>query len=243
MGLTIHYELRLAGETTEQHALRMLERLNAYALTLGVDLTTPVLHLTGADLDDDCMEHGSVPWLLHLFCAGVRHQRDGDAGRITEPHRLAAAGFVISIGEGSEPASFGLVRPLVTQRPANAHRTDEWQEWFWQCFCKTQYASAVSDEHFVRCHRTVIQMLDEAQRIGFGVTVHDEGLYWETRSTERLLDEVHKMNRIVAHFAGALHDAISAEHHIEGAIFEHPDFERLETEPLDHTTDDDPTPP
>jgi hypothetical protein len=240
MGLTIHYELRLAGGTTEEVALQMLERLRSYADTLGVAVVTPVLHLAGAQLDDDCLEHGSVEWLLHIFTDGVRRSRDGVTGEIAEPHRLVTAGFVMSIGEGAEAGSFGLVRPLLTQQPTNVEPSDAWKDWSWHCFCKTQYASAVSDEHFVQCHLRVIRMLDEAQRIGFGVTVHDEGSYWETRSTRRLLFELQKMNRIVAHFAGALYDAISPEHSVEAAIFEHPDFERLETEPLTRNREDDP---
>jgi hypothetical protein len=35
----------------------------------------------------------------------------------------------------------------------------------------------------------------------------------------------------VARFAGAFHDA-APDMHAEAAIFEHPDFERLKTEPL-----------
>ena len=38
------------------------------------------------------------------------------------------------------------------------------------------------------------------------------------------------MNRLVARFAGAFHDA-APDVHAEAPIFEHPDFERLETEP------------
>ena len=34
----------------------------------------------------------------------------------------------------------------------------------------------------------------------------------------------------------ALHDAVSPHHRAEGAIFEHPDFERLETERLESRT-------
>ena len=49
------------------------------------------------------------------------------------------------------------------------------------------------------------------------------------------------MNRIMAHFAGALHDAISPEHSVQAAIFEHPDFEHLEMEPVDGGPDDERT--
>lgn len=45
-----------------------------------------------------------------------------------------------------------------------------------------------------------------------------------------LLKRVHDMNRLVARFAGSLHDAISPAAKVEGAIFEHPGFEHLEIE-------------
>ena len=38
------------------------------------------------------------------------------------------------------------------------------------------------------------------------------------------------MNRIVAQFAGALHDAVGERARTEGAIFDHPEFEELESE-------------
>jgi len=46
----------------------------------------------------------------------------------------------------------------------------------------------------------------------------------------RLLAEMRKMNGIVARLGGALHDAIGTKHSVQGAIFEHPEFERLEME-------------
>jgi hypothetical protein len=40
------------------------------------------------------------------------------------------------------------------------------------------------------------------------------------------------MNGLIARLGGALHDAIGQDHSVEAAIFEHPEFERLEMEPL-----------
>ena len=62
------------------------------------------------------------------------------------------------------------------------------------------------------------------------MTVRDETHYWETRDTNVLLAEVREMNRIVAQFAGALHDAVGERARTEGAIFDHPEFEELESE-------------
>ncbi|MEO8622035.1 MAG: hypothetical protein ABI625_13280 [bacterium] len=232
MGLTISYQLRLPGTTTDDQAVALLERLRVHAVELSVEFATPVLLFTGAMLSapEDADARNSVEWWLRVFAEGVREDRDGVAGPVDDAERLAFAAFMMTVGEGSEPAAFGLVRPLVDSAPTREGTTGNWQDWFWQGFCKTQYASAVSDDHFVQCHLAVVRMLEEAERIGFDVTVHDEGFYWETRSTERLLLEVRKMNRIMARLAGALHDALPADRTLEAAIFEHPDFEHLEME-------------
>ena len=63
--------------------------------------------------------------------------------------------------------------------------------------------------------------------------VRDEAGYFESRDTTELLQRVAEMNRIVARFAGAFSDAFAEAggdtKQVQGAIFEHPDFERLET--------------
>jgi hypothetical protein len=63
--------------------------------------------------------------------------------------------------------------------------------------------------------------------------VRDEAGYYESPDTTQLLQRVSEMNRIVARFAGAFSDAFEkaggAPRQVQGAIFEHPDFERLET--------------
>jgi hypothetical protein len=69
--------------------------------------------------------------------------------------------------------------------------------------------------------------LDRAIDLGIDVVVHDETGYWETRDETRLLAEVHRMNGIVARFAGAFSDKLSSDS-IQAPIFEHPRFEHLE---------------
>jgi hypothetical protein len=231
MGLHICYELRLPRITSDEDAIGRLEQLRSYVATLSVDTVTELTQLSGAELcsGDDCFDRWSVPWLVHITARGLREERDGTADTVDEPHRLAAAAFLMHPGRGSEAALFGLVRPALCDRPV-AERADEASNWFWHYCCKTQYASIVSDDHLVRCHLAVVATLEEALRLRFGVTVRDETQYWETRSTDRLVSEVRNMNRLVARFAGAFHDA-APEVHAEAAIFEHPDFERLETEP------------
>jgi AbrB family looped-hinge helix DNA binding protein len=47
----------------------------------------------------------------------------------------------------------------------------------------------------------IIDILDEAERLGFELEVRDKGCYWETRSVQVLLDEVGQMNRLMTPFA------------------------------------------
>lgn len=243
MGLTIHYELRLPGETSDAAAVDHLQRLHDYAATLGAKAIVPVLTFSGAQLSAPGRdwESGTVEWLIHVFTEVMRMYRDGAVEDIEDKERLAAASFLVYPGEGSESATFGLVRPLLTEPPQDLEHVEnagDWKLWYWQSFCKTQYASTISEEHLLFCHRMVVSVLDEAKRVGFDVTVHDEGQYWETRDAELLLSEVRNSNRIIAHLAGALHDAISPEHSVKAEIFAHPDFEHLEMEELELRTGD-----
>ncbi len=241
MGLTIHYELRLPGDISDSLAVHYLTRLREFALTVGAQHVIPLLFFTGAELAlrGDQWEHGSVEWWFHIFTDTMREHRDGGVEDIEDSDRLAVAAFMVVPGEGCEPASFGLVRPLRSEPPAaHVEFPDDWKRWYWQSFCKTQYASAASEEHFLFCHRMVVSLLDEAKRIGFEVAVHDEGSYWDTRDAEQLLAEVRNANRIIAQFAGALHDAIAPEHSVQAEIFAHPDFEHLEMEPIEARTGD-----
>jgi hypothetical protein len=125
----------------------------------------------------------------------------------------------VLVGEGCEPALFGFVR-----RRDRARKADP-GEWFWHNACKTQFASAEGEEHFVECHTRLVAILDHAVALGIEVTVIDEGDYWESRDTAVLLRELRKMNHLLAKVAGSISDA---GHKVESPIFEYPNFEHLE---------------
>jgi hypothetical protein len=60
--------------------------------------------------------------------------------------------------------------------------------WSWRSFCKTQYASNPQlggVQGFLRCHLSVIRLLDAAQELGILGEVNDEGGYWERRDARR----------------------------------------------------------
>jgi hypothetical protein len=75
-------------------------------------------------------------------------------------------------------------------------------------------------------------LLEAARARGFVLEVRDETGYWESRDRAGLIAAVQRMNQLIAQFAGVVTDAARDAGHdsraIQGEIFRHPDFERLE---------------
>ena len=201
--------------STQRDAVaRKLTDLHAFAQTLGCDDVSPVLIEHGGPIVD-----GDRLNALRFWAEIIAAPWDEDVPQLTGDTD-SAMGFLVNPGRGCETAHFGFLRRADTN---GAHA-----EWFWRCSCKTQYASTVSDEHLVACHTALVRVLDHAISLGINVDVDDETHYWDTRDESRLVDEVHKMNQIVARFAGRLSDEIGEGKDVQASIFEHPRFERLE---------------
>jgi len=219
MGLTLHFELRLPGDTSREDVLSRLTRLHDAAATRDFDDLSPIVQVANVESESD--EVRRSPWeCIHYFADFLAEPLPGDE----PPHYFgdvdSAIGFRVDPGDGAETATFGLMH-----RRAEA---GDHEEWYWWCSCKTQYASLVSDEHFVRVHTRLVSLLDVAVELGFVVEVSDEGEYWQSRSEEVLLASLAKMNRLIAKFGGVLSDALGDEHKLEAPIFSHRRFERLE---------------
>ncbi len=101
------------------------------------------------------------------------------------------------------------------------------QGWRLAYFCKTQYASLHGWEHFLRCHRTVVELLSFWRTLGIGVRISDDGGYWPRRSEKALRRRLGEMNSVVAAAAGALKDSGGGAA-VESPIFQHRQFESLE---------------
>jgi hypothetical protein len=101
--------------------------------------------------------------------------------------------------------------------------------WSWHACTKTQYASVRSMDHFVRCHRAVIALLDAARALGLEVEVRDDSGYWDHRDEGRLVESVQYWNAIVANVAGRVADGVQTTGlKVDAPVFRHPEFERLE---------------
>jgi hypothetical protein len=230
MGLTLHFRLSLPASTPRDQITERLHQLQAAATRMPFDAVCPV---TSTKAQEPLGDGVGVPPLSYLFRFGASLQLPSFEPPPTsegmDDPLPDAVGFSVLVGAGCEPAIFGLAF-LPPRDDEWRLLTDQPRVWYWDCSCKTQYASNESDEHFIKCHTSLVALLDEAVKLGFIVEVTDEGGYWESRDVDRLLAALATMNRIVAKLGGALHDAIGTEHSIEAPIFEHPNFERLEME-------------
>jgi hypothetical protein len=243
MGLTISFDLWLPAGTPESEVYRLLAKLRDEAVVLPFQATSDLVRLTEQDVErpspmrglaferlEDVVDVAArfVRDELYRKSRGldVEHTPDGEYFVVEAPEglRVVVIGFAVAPGAGSEPASFAL---------ATLGEQDASSPWSWQCYCKTQYASAHGDDHFLKCHTSVVKLLDAAKRIGIGVDVHDEAGFFESRDEAKLLASVDHMNRLIARFAGQVSDAFEEaggdSRQVQGEIFRHPDFERLET--------------
>ena len=215
MGLTLNYELRLPPSVSRESAAAKLRELHAFAATLPFEKLSSLLLDDGENFCTD----GDWREALRFWASIVARPCENDAPALTgDPN--SAMGFFVHPGQGCETACFALLRRL--------DATGEKADWFWYCCCKTQYASTVSEAHFVACHTSLVQMLEHAVACGIDVVVSDEAQYWETRDEALLVANVREMNRMVARFAGRISDALGDAHDVRAPIFNHPRFERLE---------------
>lgn len=232
MGLTIHYELR-SPTGSAGDARRLVEQLRQRALDLPFKKVGDLLDLSGAECDYEQREKGDPHrWLL--IQASQPIEVDHFMYHVV-PRRLIA--FATWPGEGSEPANFGLCLYPRTVEGHAAHgvkrvKTGLPSGWSWSSFCKTQFASNPDlggIETFLRCHLSVIRLLDHAKSLGMLYEVTDEGEYWEKRDVKALVEEVSEWNSMMAGFVGQMKDLIGGQE-MKSEITNFPNFEHLEAE-------------
>jgi hypothetical protein len=227
VGLTIHYQLH-SDTRSPQQARRLVEQLRAKAMDLPFEEVGEVVDLTGdgCDFHNYDREH-PLRWLV--IQAGQRVIREDVYYAVTPKHIIA---FSTYPGEGCEPANFGLCRypgkiRIEDPRAGQARSLlTGLKGWSWGSFCRTQYASQLGVEHFLRCHLLVIKMLDHARQLGILGHVKDEGEFWEKRDVKALAQEVGLWNEMIAGVAGRLKDQFGDN--FIAPIADYPDFEHLE---------------
>ena len=206
MGLTIHYNLKADG-----NALALVTKLHRRAMDLPFTEVTNIIELIGDECDHNkCAQDDPHRWLL--IQAGLFD--------VAPTHVIAFSAWP---GEGCEEANFGLCRYPKGSDPL---------DWSWSSFCKTQYASSPECggiKHFLRCHLTIIKLLDHAKSLGILDSVSDEGDFWENRNIRALAESVGEWNEMIAKFAGELKDQLGSKN-VEAEITKFPNFEHLEAD-------------
>jgi len=233
VGLTIHYNLRSSARSPKT-ARELLARLRSRALDLPFEQVEDIIELSGpaCDYQQYGQDHPNR-WLLIQAGQSVDDPvHEGCSYRVTPSHLIA---FSTWPGKGCEEANFGLCRypglikvedPYVHGR--NRSIRTRLSGWCWGSFCKTQYASNSECgglPNFLRCHLSVIRMLDKAKELGILESVSDEGEFWEKRDVEALAREVGLWNKMIAAWAAQLKDEFGDE--MVSAIAKFPDFEHL----------------
>jgi len=221
MGLTIHYSLKSNAPIPEQ-ARQLVERLRQAALDLAMSEVGEVVEFSGAACDFHTATDDSHRWLL---VQARRMASIGEAYHLVVPSQVFA--FSTWPGEGCEVANFG----LALYPSENGALATGLTGWSWQSFCKTQYASNPDDggiANFVRCHTTVIRLLDHAKAMGILEYVKDESHYWDNRDVKALVETVGQWNRQIAGIVGQYKDQIGGV--ISAPITDFPNFEHLEAD-------------
>ena len=146
--------------------------------------------------------------------------------------------FKTLLGDGCEAANFGLCEfPSEVAHAEFGKLQTKLKGWSWRSFCKSHYASdprCGGLPNLLRCHLGVVTLLDEAEKLGCLGKVSDEGEFWETRSLDRLTQEIGEQSAILDGFLGVLKDALGQASDgagaVEAPIAAYPNFERLEAE-------------
>ncbi len=240
MGLNIHYSLKLdyGGANLAREKIKTLHQ---FALNLPFAEVGELVEFQ-AEADELNLGEGvtqtkrdrSDPqyWIRANANRGILYDRY----HFTVPAQQAIY-FRVSPGEGCETAIFGLAiypETVVQQVDDRLEQIDtDMQGWCWFGLCKTQYASNPNYggiEHFLKCHFLIIQVLDEAQRLGIVEKVTDDGTYWEQRDLHALTQALEDHNALVAAIVGQLGDVLNrvGQGQAHAPITSYPNFEYLE---------------
>ena len=231
MGLTIHYKLKT--KSTDAAARKLLEALHQKAHDLPFKEVGELVDLAGDECDYDKRgKEDPLRWLLIQAQGSVTlGHLPGESeysSRRVSPTRMIA--FIAWPGEGCEESNFGLCQyPAHIFDPRHGKLKTRLTGWSWRSFVKTQYASdpqCGGVPNFLRCHLSVIALLDKARELGGLDSVSDEGGFWEQRNVEALVKEIGSWNEMIAAFGGKLKDLLGDG--VKMPIADYPNFERLE---------------
>ena len=236
MGLTIHY--RLSFEGTASAALKAVSDLRAEALDLPLIEVSDVVRFKGDEADyNKSSQDDEFRWLKiqageHVDVTPASMKGAGrEIRQYVIPTEIIA--FSTYPGYGCEEANFGLCRypkTIIDSESGKRIRTGL-KEWSWKSFCKTQYANSPEAgglPNFLKCHLSVIYLLDKAKDMGLLLEVSDEGDFYEDRNVQALAEEVEEWDIMMAGLLTAISGAVPEGVGLEMAIGNRSDTELLQ---------------
>jgi hypothetical protein len=207
MGLSVRYELSFAG--TIEAARPVLVALRDRAVNFGFDTVTDLIHAVvptppsapGGDQSRAAPHPPITPEEMSAVAAGTWHLTTPDpadplAGLIH--HRIPPTELLEFdlVAGGLERATFGLAAHAPHPAWPELHTVLRWKT-----ACCTQPAGHPrlgGVKNFLKFHRLLLQVLREAQTLGLGVAVQDDGKFWETSDQKVLIDQFHHWEELTA---------------------------------------------
>ena len=172
MGLSIHYSFN-AGDRSAAEIFDILENLRSQTQKLAFhEVDALIAHLNGEDFKLS-QEQNSL-----VFLPLAASQFNPITLEKQVPEQII--GFMALPRLGSEAL------PIFLAQYSGNH------EWIASGHCKTMFAGLPEyggTANFVLAHIMVIEILDQAKRMGIVKSVFDESGYWEERDILRLVDK------------------------------------------------------
>lgn len=232
MGLTIYYHLKSRIKHVSSAKAR-LEELRQFALGLPFEEVDDIAEFEGEEACDyENHRDSDTAWMLVDVAAYVQYQdRHGRrfGGHVKPNHVISFSAWP---GEGCEEANFGLCHyPESFVTHDGRVLSTDLNGWSWHSFCKTQFASdprCGGVKNFLKCHLTVIRLLDFAKELKILEKVKDDGGFWQKRDVAELAREIGRWNRMLAGIMGELKDEFGAG--FVSPIMEYSLFEHLEAD-------------
>jgi hypothetical protein len=226
MGLCINWTLRAPENSSAENVHACLCTWREACLDLPFEEVSEMVHFGKAEITQR-LEDRADPfrWFVIQASAYSPASLDKPDDGMVAIDPVEIIGFTAFAGAECEPMNCFLAC-YPEQDAGGPVARPGIQGWQGSSFTKTQYASSVAVQHFLKCHLTITAALDAAKRAGLLESVLDEGGYWEDRDAEKLLKTVGRWNSMMAGFVGSLELATGCD--LPAPIKKNPEFERLE---------------
>jgi hypothetical protein len=241
MGLVISYTLSLKSATVEEVREKII-KLRNIALKFPKAQVEGLVELAGKNcaLASEKTGENSTDPLLSLKIRAVKYGNllPDEKGnfQVTYPQYFIAFDTIPT--DGCSRASFGL---------ATNEEIGNVNDWYWNDYCKNQYASNPEYgglENYVRSQIFLVEILDKIIELGIECKVNDPTGYWTSRDVKDLTDNVAEANLLMAAIMGSLKDVFQAKGmKAQAPILDYPNFEYLEAQGINDSykklSDDD----